>query len=252
MSRNFILCALGIVLGFGIGFFIANAVSRPGANVPATRASSITNAGPLDEEQSGGRLPPGHPDINNGGDMQADTNKTGASAASTSAEAQAAMDKADRNTQDFDAQMSAAKTFYASHDFEKSALYFDRSLALKPQSFEALAGMGNTKYDARDYVGAASYYERALAINPDEPDVRTDFGNTFFNRIPHDYDRAIAEYRKSIQLDPNHLNSWKNIATAALLKRDKTVATEALKHLEELDARNPDLSSLRDNIEALP
>ncbi len=248
MSKNFIVCSVGIILGFVLGFFIANAVSHPGGNISSQRPDSIAGAGPLDENQSAGQLPPGHPNVG----AQEETSETGAGAASTSAEAQAAMDKADRSTQDFAAQLNAANIFYTLHDFQKSALYFERALKLQPQNFEALAGMGNTKYDTRDYVGAASFYERALAVNPGEPDVRTDFGNTFFNRVPHDYERAITEYRKSIVIDPTHLNSWKNLATAALLLKDKPTAIEALTRLTELDPRNPDLPPLRENIEALP
>ncbi|MCA1593997.1 MAG: tetratricopeptide repeat protein [Acidobacteria bacterium] len=248
MSKNILLCSLGIILGFVIGFFIANAVTRPGTPVARARSASNDSAGPLDPEQSAGALPPGHPDINGAGGADDE----GGSAAASSAEAQAAMDKADRSPQDFDAQIAAGDEFYSSRDYGKSALYFDRALALKPKDFAALVGMANTKYDANDFVGAASYYERALAIKPDDPDVRTDYGNTFFNRVPPDYDRAIAEYRKSVAIDPNHAKTWKNIAAAALLKRDKTTASDALKHLEDIAPQSPELPELRQSVEKLP
>ncbi|MGB8509216.1 MAG: tetratricopeptide repeat protein [Pyrinomonadaceae bacterium] len=250
MSRNIILCSLGIILGFVIGFFIANAVTHPGVRVADVQTNQTKAAGPLDPAQSGGPLPPGHPEINNTG--AADEDDAGGNAAASSAEAQSAMDKADRNAQDFNAQLDAGRVFYAQNDFAKSGLYFDRALALKPKDFDALVGMANSRYDGNDFVGAAGYYERALSINPDEPDVRTDYGNTFFNRTPPDYERAIVEYRKSIASDPKHSKSWKNIAAAALHLNDKATANEALNHLEEINPQSPDLPSLRQGVESLP
>lgn len=251
MQRNVILCALGIFLGFLVGFFVANAVTRPGAPAAARQsapaaAAGQREAGPLDPTQSAGPLPPGHPEING-----ADANAPAATAASTSAEAQTAMSKADAAPRDFAAQFGAGQVFYNLHDYKKAALYLDRALAVKPQDFDALVLAGNNKYDERDFEGAARYYERALAVNANAPDVRTDYGNTFFMRTPPDYDRAIAEYRKSIALDPRHANSWKNIASAALQKRDRATAAEAVERLAAIDPNSAELPSLRQSLDAL-
>lgn len=242
MSKNVLFCAVGLALGFVIGFFIANAITRPAAPVAAPRASSDGVARPLDPSQTSGELPPGHPDVGGGGSIGS------GSPASTSAEAQAAMDKADRSPQDFEAQVGAANVFYRMGDYGKSALYFERALKLKPKDFGALVGMGNAKYDADDFTAAAGFYERALAVKPDSPDVRTDYGNTFFMRQPPDYARAIAEYRKSVAIDPNHVNSWKNVAAAALRLKDREVAGEAIEKLAALDPQNPDLPALRQSL----
>ena len=251
MSKNILFGSAGVILGLIIGFFVANSISRPQALAPTTSAASASDAdadgeaGPLDPTQMDGTLPPNHPDIGAQGQGQG-------SPASTSAQAQAAMDKADRNPQDFDAQKEAAAVFYLLQDFQKSALYLERAIKLKPNDLDVLTAMGNTKYDAGDFVAAGTYYERALAVNPSDPDVRTDYGNTFFRRTPPDYDRAIAEYRKSIAADPRHENSWKNIAAAALQKGDKRTAQEAVDKLASINPQNPALQPLRESIARLP
>ncbi|MDT5155999.1 MAG: hypothetical protein QOH51_356 [Acidobacteriota bacterium] len=246
MSKNVLLCALGIILGFAVGFFITNAVTKPVASVASTRpASSNGTAGPLKPEEMGGALPPGHPAVDDGAQSDAP-----ASAASTAPEAQAAMDKADRNPKDFQAQATAAQVFYGLHDYQKATLYLDRALAIKGNDFDALVLMGNTKYDDKDFSGAATFYERALAAKPDSPDVRTDLGNTFFNR--GDYDRAIAEYRKSVAHDPNHLNSWRNIAAAALQKGDKATASEAIEQLARIAPQSEETESFRQKLARMP
>ena len=232
MSKNFLICALGIALGFLLGFFITNAVAPPQAPASSSaRAASDTQAGPLRPEQVSGELPQGHPPVSDGA---GDADGRG-SAASTSPEAQAAMDKADRAPKEFQTQLDAARVFYGLHDLDKAALYGNRALALKPNDFNALELLGNAKYDAHDFAAAAGLYERALAVRPDSPDVRTDLGNTYFNR--DDYERAVAEYRKSVAIDPDHLNTWKNIAAAALRKRDKPLLSKAVAQLSRISPK---------------
>jgi tetratricopeptide (TPR) repeat protein len=248
MSKNFLICALGIALGFVLGFFITNAVApplAPASSSPA-RAASDSQAGPLRPEQVSGDLPQGHPPV---GDDAGDAGG-GGSAASTSSEAQAAMDKADRAPKEFQPQLDAARVFYGLHDYDKAALYANRALALKSNDLDALTLLGNAKYDARDFEAAATFYERALAVRPDSPDIRTDLGNTYFNR--GDYDRAVDEYRKSVKIDPDHLNSWKNLAAAALRKRDKALLSEAVEQLSRIAPQSEDAESYRQQLSQMP
>src|SRR5215218_1585561 len=147
MPKNFLICALGIALGFVLGFFITNAVAPPRSDAPSAsaRAASDAQAGPLRPEQVSGDLPQGHPPVL---DEEADGKS---SAASTSSEAQAAMDKADRAPKEFQPQLDAARVFYGLHDYVKAVLYGNRALALKSNDFDALTILGNAKYDAQDF-----------------------------------------------------------------------------------------------------
>ncbi|HEV2861088.1 MAG TPA: tetratricopeptide repeat protein [Pyrinomonadaceae bacterium] len=248
MSKNLLYCSLGLVLGLVIGFFVTNPLTRPGAQTLRQPAAATTDAGPLDAEQAGGELPPGHPDIG-GADTPGAGGGTG-TAASTSAEAQGAMDRADRDPKDFKAQKEAGEVFYGLHDYEKASLYFGRALALKADDFATLVAAGNARYDAGDFAAAAPLYERALALRPDSADVRTDYGNTFFQR--QDYARALAEYRKSVAVDPTHVNSWRNLAVAAINLNDKAAASEALEKLAALTPQSPQVETLRQKLAELP
>ncbi|HEX7955332.1 MAG TPA: tetratricopeptide repeat protein, partial [Pyrinomonadaceae bacterium] len=94
------------------------------------------------------------------------------------------------------------------------------------------------------------FYKRALAVKPGSPDVQTDLGNTYFNR--GDYDRALAEYRKSVALDPGHANSWRNIAAAAFQKGDKAAAQEAVEQLARIAPQSQELESYRRKLSEMP
>ncbi|HZH89831.1 MAG TPA: tetratricopeptide repeat protein [Pyrinomonadaceae bacterium] len=253
MSKNILLCLLGLTLGFGVGFFLANKIT---GNIPAVPAVAANAPGaatdlapPLDPTQAGAPLPPGHPDINSAA-AAANSNPNGVAA--TNAEAQAAMESADSKPKDFDLQMNAATIFYKLKAFDKAALYLQRAIDLKPRDADALSAMGNTKYDAGDFVAAAGFYERVLAVQPQNADVQTDLGNTYFQRQPPDFRRAIEEYRKTLKIDPRHEKALQNIAAAALQLGDKASALEAVRQLASVNPSNPTLEVLRERAEAIP
>ena len=244
MSKNILICVVGLILGFFFGFFVANQMGGTGASLANSNGATQTPpaARPLQAGET--QLPPNHPTLEG---MNA-----GGTRPTTSPEAEAARTSADRNPRDFEAQMKAADAFYQLGALERATEYLERALKLKPEDREVLVALGNTRYDAADYPAAAQFYERALAIKPDDADVRTDLGNTFFQRTPPDYDRTIAEYRRSVEIDPQHEKSWQNLAAAALRKRDKATAREAIERLAAVNPQNTALDALRRSAEALP
>jgi tetratricopeptide (TPR) repeat protein len=237
MSKNILYSIAGVVLGFFIGFFIANfgGRPRPGAGAPGTSA-----ARPTDQTRSDGQLPPGHPNLNDGSGANG--------SAAFSAQAQQAMDAADRNPQDFTAQLKAAAIFYQLSSLDKAELYLKRALELKPDDPDALTGMGHTKYDTGDFTSAATYYEKVLAKQPDDADLRTDLGNAYSRRQPPDYDRAMKEFRKALEVNPAHEQALVRLADVALRTGDKTTAGDAIDKLAAVNPSSPSLSSLRSKL----
>jgi tetratricopeptide (TPR) repeat protein len=244
MNRNLTFCVIGIFLGFMLGFFFANAVwvaAPPAGN----QRSAVTplQARPLNPQEQTGPLPPGHPSV---GDTSGEDKSGGAA---SSPQVQTAMDAADRSPRDFDAQMKAAATFYQTGAYEKAIVYLERALQLKPTSVDALTALGDANYDMSNFTEAAKFYERSLAQKPADANVRTDLGNTYFRRTPPDYDRAISEYRKALDIDPKHEKTLQNLAAAALRKKDKATARDALNRLAAVNPANPAIASLRSSLE---
>lgn len=69
------------------------------------------------------------------------------------------------------------------------------------QTLEEYFNIGLEKAKAKDYDGAIADYTKAIELNPNN-------ANTFINRAIgkvglKDYDGAIADYTKAIELNPN-------------------------------------------------
>lgn len=259
-SRNLLFCLAGLVLGFAVGFALANQIvpaggraavetNAPAESQPAAAAAPGT-AGPIDPSQAGGALPPGHPDISNVASDGSPADPNGAAA--TNVDAQRAMEAADAKAGDFKLQLAAAETFYRLRAYDKAALYLDRAIKLRPRDAAALALAGHAKYDAGDFASAASFYERALAVEPNNADVRADLGNTYSKRQPPDLRRAVEEYRKAVRVNPRHEIALQNMASVAVQLGDKAAAREAVEQLASANPANPTLAALRSAAEALP
>ena len=252
-TRNLLYCLGGLALGFLLGFYLANQINlpaRPADGAAVAASAEGGGAGPLDPTQTGGQLPPGHPDISNTASDGSPADPNGAAATDTAA--QQAMEAADRKPGDFDLQIEAARTFFNLRAFDKAALYLDRALKLRPKDAGALVLAGNTKYDAGDFPAAADFYERALAARPDDADVRADLGNTYFQRQPPDYARAVEEYRKAVRVNPRHEIALQNMASAAVRLGDKATAREAVEKLAAANPGNQFVASLRSAVAEMP
>lgn len=242
-KENILFGVVGLLLGLIIGFMFANSVNQKGALPMAADMKLNSN------------IPPGHPDIGS-------TGGTGARApgspvctddirGSLAPEFRAALDKAKQSPDDFDAQIKAADMYYQVQCFDDAIALLKRANQLKPDDREVVVQLGNANFDADHYDEAEKWYTAALAKKPDDVNVRTDLGLTFVFRDPPNYDRAIQEFNKSLATDPNHIQTLQNLTVAYTKKGDAAKANATLSNLESLDAKNPAIAKLREDIQKI-
>jgi tetratricopeptide (TPR) repeat protein len=229
---NILFATVGILLGFIVGFMFANNANQR-AMQPATAGIGQQNS----------QLPPDHPPID----------KTGAAneQGSQMMDVQAAIKLAKDQPDNFDAQMKAAEGFYQIQRFDESLEYLKRANQIKPDAYEPLVLLGNVNFDAGSYEEAEKWYVQALKIKPNDVNVRTDLGLTFFFRTPADMDRAIKEFKASLETDPNHVQTLQNLTVAYTKKGDAAQAQATLEKLEKVAPDNQALPKLRSELEAL-
>ena len=152
---------------------------------------------------------------------------------------QAAIDKAKQAPDDFDAQLKAAESYYQIERFEDAAKYYEAAAKLKPNEVEAMIKAGNAYFDGNKFQQAEKWYLQALAKKPDDINVRTDLGLTFFLREPRDIERAIKEYKTSLDINPDHEITLQNLALAYREKGDTENYNKTADKLRSINPDNP-------------
>jgi len=164
--------------------------------------------------------------------------------------AQAAVKAARENSSDYEAQMQAARASFETRRFDDVLEFLLRANTLKPEELEPVIALGNINYDAGNFTAAEKWYTAALTRTPDDISVRMDLGMTFLLRNPPDHERAVAEFRRALEIDPRHEPTLQNLVVALTRKGDKAEARAALAKLESLYPSNPALSQLRTGLDA--
>src|SRR5436190_939829 len=225
---NLLFGIIGLLAGLIIGFMFTNSINQ---NFGTAGSAAI---------KQNANLPAGHPDLES-----SDSNSASGGAIP---EVQAAIEKARSEPDNFDAQMRAAELYYQIQRFEGSIEFLDRANKIKPGDYGVMVQLGNANFDSSKYEGAEKWYTEALEKKPDDVNVRTDLGLTYVFRDPPNYDRAIQEFKRSFEKDPNHIQTLQNLTVAYSKKGDAANAKATLAKLESLDPTNTSLAKLRESL----
>jgi tetratricopeptide (TPR) repeat protein len=231
---NFLFAVIGLLLGTIIGFTVANKLNRD----PEIQPNNPTNTAAL--PPSNPSLPPDHPSIGTSGKPTIQDDPL--------PQVAEAIEKAKKNPNDFEAQMTAADLYYQIQKFEDAATFYQTANKLRPNEIEPLIKLGNSYFDAEKYEEAEKWYEAALKKTPNDINVRTDYGLTFFLRNPRNIDRAIKEYKISLDIDPKHELTLQNLAIAFNEKKDSENLQKVLDVLKSVNSNNPAIKELYGNI----
>jgi len=90
--------------------------------------------------------------------------------------------------------------------------------AAHAQSAGEFFNRGNAKYRLRDYQGAIADYTKAIQIDPQDAFSYVNRGNA--KKGLGDHQGAIADYSKAIEINPQYANAYKNRGIAKELVRD--------------------------------
>ena len=231
MKKDSILVGIiGLLVGLIVGFMFANSINQ--------RGLATTTALGAQQNQS---LPPDHPPITS------NTQQSGPDMANV----QEAINLAKSDQNNFAAQMKAADYTYQVQRYDDALQFLRRANQLQPDNYETIVQLGNVNFDANRYEEAEKWYTTALQKKPDDVNVRTDLGLTFLLREPANLDRAITEFRASLERDPKHLQTLQNLTVAWTRKGDATQARTILAKLEEVSPGNPAITSLRADVDKL-
>jgi len=250
-TKVVLIFLIGAVLGFVVGFALANGVNRQEQDRLRAEVARAQSAGPSKSADAGEKPQTQARDDDDSFPTLTDDQLKNAVA------------KADASPADAELQKKVGQALYVYAWQKGNASILPDVARILKRAHEAdakdykttvMAGdahflMARNSGDARPLAVARKLYEDALASKPDDAVVRTSLGLTYFYDKPPDPQRAMREYRRALQSDPRQEMALQSLA-AALIESGNL--DEAEKHLGELEKMNPsnrELPSLRAQLE---
>jgi tetratricopeptide (TPR) repeat protein len=138
--------------------------------------------------------------------------------------------------------------YYQAQSYDDAVVFLTQANKLQPDQYEVIVHLGNAYFDANKFEEAEKWYLRALGKKSDDISVRTDLGLTYMFREPADYERALKEFNKSLEIDPNHAQTLQNITVAYTKKGDSVNANAMLARFEKAAPGNTTAARLREDI----
>jgi len=252
-KRVIVVGALGVVLGFLAGFFLANGINRAEQEKLRGELASARAGG--ESAQPGGGSGKAQQASAKGGD--------GSFPTLTDEQLGNAVKQADADPSNAELQHKVGQALYF-YAWEKGnaqilpevARILKRAHTLDPKNYRTTVIAGDAHFliasqsgDARVLGEARKFYEAALAAQPDDAQVRTNLGRTYFFDKPPNPQRAITEYRRALQADPKQELSLQSLAAALIETGGLEEAARRLDELEKVNPSNAELPGLRAQLE---
>jgi TM2 domain-containing membrane protein YozV len=133
------------------------------------------------------------------------------------------MAKIQANPNDVTSLLALANEYYAGEQFDVSAQWLDKVLAIDPKNIDALLARGAVSFNLGDLTAAQTTWQKVVAIDPNNVEVHYDLGFLYLNQPSPNWTGVQTEWNKVIALDPtsslaktvqSHLDS---LAAASLL-----------------------------------
>ena len=239
-GKVFWLSIVAVAVSFAGGFLLANALNRNEIN--GLRAENGRLKSSADEA----------------GQNQSDSSLS-------ADEVRAKIAEADKNPNDaaFQKNLGLALYRYAAMKQDAETLaevgrLLNRADENNPKDYEVIVTLGNIyfdlgfyKKDDAQFEKARGFYQKALEQKPFDVDVRTDFGLTYFLIQPPEYEKAIAEFQKSLQSNPKHEKTLQVMAQTLLAQNKVAEAEKFVVRLRAANANNQYLAQLETQIASI-
>ena len=107
--------------------------------------------------------------------------------------------------------------YYELKEYELSASYFLKALAIKPNFVQALYGLGKTYLAMGRIPDAVSKLEKAVSLAPDSAAVYFELAKAY--SLQQDYGKALEAFHKVVEINPNGTLADKALIEARKVKK---------------------------------
>jgi tetratricopeptide (TPR) repeat protein len=148
--------------------------------------------------------------------------------------------------------LRSGKVYYEKNkDYPKVEEWFKKAIVEEPDSWEAYLYLALSQAQQQKYAEAEENFAKSIDLAPDEEkkDVAYSNQHTFF--VKHynkgitlnsvaDYDEALAEFKKAVQVEPGFSKGHVNLGVTYSLLGEEDKALESFKTAVEADPEEPE------------
>ena len=239
-GKVFWLSIVAVIVSFAGGFLLANALNRSELNTLRGENERLANS-----------------------QNQSKQNESGL--ALSDEEIREKIAEADRNPDNFAFQKNLGLALYRYAAMKQDAdllaevgRLLNRAFENDKQDYDVTVALGNVyfdigyfKKDNTEFQKAREFYRQALEQKPKDAEVRTDLGLTYFLNAPPEYEKAIAEFQKSLQINPKHEKTLQVLTQTLLSQKKADEAGIYFAKLKEVNSNNQILPELESQISNL-
>lgn len=238
-SKSLWISIIAVVLSFAGGFILANALNRSEMeDLRAENARLKTDSGDLVESESETAL--------------------------SDDEIRRRIGEAERNPGNFSFQKNLGLALYRYAAMKQDAAMLvevekilNRAHSLNDRDYDVLVALGNLQFDFgyvkknnESFAKAREYYAKALEQNPKDVDVRTDYGLTYFLANPPQLEKAVAEFKISLENNPKHEKTLQFLTQSYIRTGNTPQAEIYLARLKEINPNTPNLEDFQTQMAA--
>ncbi|MDQ3706270.1 MAG: tetratricopeptide repeat protein [Chloroflexota bacterium] len=107
------------------------------------------------------------------------------------------------NPENLDCMLELATLYYDLEQYPQAQTAFEAAIKLDPHNVGALVKLAGSYIRQNKFPEAVTTLEQALDLQPDSPELHLLLGLSLSRLDPPQTDRAVAEWRQVISLDPN-------------------------------------------------
>lgn len=114
----------------------------------------------------------------------------------------ALMERIQADPNDTDALMQLGDAFFAAGQYDVSAEWLARLVALEPDNVQALVALGAAQYNAGNAADAETAWTSAVELDPENVEAHYDLGFLYLRLDPPDLEGMQREWQKVVELAP--------------------------------------------------
>jgi len=224
----------GLLIGLIVSFLVTNRINSNAALTAQANSQQSSMGGPGELPAASGQAPN---DAIHGGGMQQQVKD--------------ALQKADNNPNDFDAQIAAAEMEMQIRNAEKVYKYLNAAYKVKPDAMDPryLVYYAGLTLDQDKNQEAIPLFEKVIKSDPKDPIGYSGLG-TAYTKLGQ-YDKAIEQFNKALAVQPNDQDSLHELTHAYLNKGDARNAEATINKLKQVNPANDNLASLQQELDSL-